>query len=482
MRIEKYKKDKVITANDFVIGTDGDNQNKTKNFRIWQLSQIILGQLKNSGLVLQFADGSNPDVNIGTEGYFFTDSNKVSKNQVHTFYFSETTLFGENLSALLNSVGANLGDLYVSLTQVDDAGNYGFFNILSLERIDNYYKVEATAKGTLFSKTFKPWKNYALTFDLATNEYTIEAEAGVITIYKNGVAVDKTTVEVNSELARLVSGTVDENGIATYVRDDQTTFTVDFSGFLGAAMPSKTSDLENDGNGLGKPFITDAYPQLEVDNKDAFIQEQVDVNAQDIVKLKGIDIAVDRTNKKVQLLNSENIIIAEADVSFLDDEGVRIEYNKTAKSLELYNADDELLDSMPVRAFLDGLASNIQFNDIDKNKLELIGSSGDVLGFVDLKIENVAGLKQAVDPSEDTGNDIVKGSDGRHFYRVDDYNVVLEIPAEALPDIDDKEEAVSQYLKTMPAYDIAKHETLYIRITGSAGSNEFDYELDFDLA
>jgi len=430
MRIEKYTKDKVITANDFVIGTDGDKQNKTQNFRIWQLSQIILGQLKNSGLVLQFANSSNPEVIKGTEGYFFTNDDTISKNQVHTFYLSETTLFGENLSALLNSVGANLGDLYVNLTQVDDAGNYGFFNILSLERIGKYYKVEATARGTLFAKTFKPWKNYALTFDLATNEWSISAEGGTITIYKNGVPVDEATIDFDADslnLARLVKGTVDDNGIATFIRDDETTFTVDFSGFLGAAIPKKTSDLINNGEGDGDPFVTDAYNKNTVDNKDAFIQEQVSLNTQDIEWLKGLDISIDETRKKIQLINFDKEVFAEADVTFLDDEGVRLEYNKDAKSIELYNSDDELLDSIPARTFLDGLGVNIRLNDIDENKLELIGSGGDVIGVVDFYIKNIEGLQKELDSKEpkfdkntgfnkdfgNTAGTVVEGNDQR---------------------------------------------------------------------
>ena len=403
MRIERYPKDKVITANDMVIGTDGDNKNKTKNFPIWQLSQLILGQLKNSGMVLRYSNGTDPNTQIGSEGYFFTDNNTISKNQVATFYFSETTLFGENLSALLNSVGSNLGDLYIGITQQDDAANYGFFNILALERIDNYYKLDVQVRGTLFAKTFNTEKNYALLFDLASNEFSIDAVGSDINIYKNGVLVDTATLTINPDdinLSRLVNGVVDDNGIATFVRDDETTFAMDFSGFLGSIIPKRTSDLINDGEGTGAPFVTDAYDKAVIDSKDAFIQGQVSNNAQDVSVLQGLNISVDEVNQKIILTDGNNEVLAEAPVNFLNNEGVRMEYDAVGKTLKLISEQGVILDTIPISSFISNLASDLQFNGIDKNRLELIGNTGAVVGSVEFQITNISGLTAALASKE----------------------------------------------------------------------------------
>ncbi|CAL2091484.1 conserved protein of unknown function [Tenacibaculum sp. 190524A02b] len=67
-------------------------------------------------------------------------------------------------------------------------------------------------------------------------EYTLIEIAG----NKLALLKDKTIVKEidlapyvdDTNLARLVSGTVDENGLATFTRDDDSTFTVDFSSFL----------------------------------------------------------------------------------------------------------------------------------------------------------------------------------------------------------------------------------------------------------
>ncbi|WGH74584.1 hypothetical protein P8625_10835 [Tenacibaculum tangerinum] len=65
-------------------------------------------------------------------------------------------------------------------------------------------------------------------------EYTLSPISGTNTVdlLKDGVSVsqiDLTPYLDNTNLARLVSGTVDANGLATFVREDNSTFTVDLS-------------------------------------------------------------------------------------------------------------------------------------------------------------------------------------------------------------------------------------------------------------
>ena len=57
MRIASYIKDDKVSVKDKLIGSDGDKTNKTKNFSITGISDFILGQLKNSGVVFRYSDG-----------------------------------------------------------------------------------------------------------------------------------------------------------------------------------------------------------------------------------------------------------------------------------------------------------------------------------------------------------------------------------------------------------------------------------------
>lgn len=68
-------------------------------------------------------------------------------------------------------------------------------------------------------------------------EYSLtDIVANKLALLKDGEVVkeiDLTSYIDDTNLARLVSGSVDENGIATFTRDDESTLTVDFNSFLG---------------------------------------------------------------------------------------------------------------------------------------------------------------------------------------------------------------------------------------------------------
>ncbi|TCI92285.1 hypothetical protein [Tenacibaculum sp. M341] len=79
-------------------------------------------------------------------------------------------------------------------------------------------------------------------------EYTLsEITNNKLALLKNNTIVkeiDLNTYLDDTNLARLVSGTVDTNGIATFKREDNSTFTVDFSTLLNNTE-SKTPDLKS---------------------------------------------------------------------------------------------------------------------------------------------------------------------------------------------------------------------------------------------
>jgi hypothetical protein len=66
------------------------------------------------------------------------------------------------------------------------------------------------------------------------------------------------------QTARTVSGEISEDtGIIEFKRDDNSTYTVDLSYFI-VEVPTKLSELENDGNGNGDPFVTESELGLSV--------------------------------------------------------------------------------------------------------------------------------------------------------------------------------------------------------------------------
>lgn len=80
-----------------------------------------------------------------------------------------------------------------------------------------------------------------ITSELKIPEYTLsEIENNKLSLLKDGEVVKEinlTSYIDDTNLARLISGTVDENGLATLTREDNSSFTIDFSILLSEALP-----------------------------------------------------------------------------------------------------------------------------------------------------------------------------------------------------------------------------------------------------
>lgn len=118
-------------------------------------------------------------------------------------------------------------------------------------------------------------------------------------------------------------------------------------------------------------------------------------------KIEGIDnvslnydLHWSSTNKKLSLIDFKGVTISEISLQTLDNEGTDLRYNTAAATLELYNADNELLDSISVTDFVKNVATQLSINS---NTLQLKDSAGNILSTVNFSISNIQGLQTALD-------------------------------------------------------------------------------------
>ncbi|RBW59446.1 hypothetical protein DS884_06820 [Tenacibaculum sp. E3R01] len=97
-------------------------------------------------------------------------------------------------------------------------------------------------------------------------EYTFsEITGNKLALLKDGITVkeiDLTPYIDDTNLARLISGTVDTNGIATFTRDDNSTFTVDLSNLKNTQIQSDWNQTDNSQPNFikNKPSISNTLP------------------------------------------------------------------------------------------------------------------------------------------------------------------------------------------------------------------------------
>ena len=125
-------------------------------------------------------------------------------------------------------------------------------------------------------------------------------------------------------------------------------------------------------------------------------------NSQDsrLENLEGITYTWSPTNRTLTLFDREGNQLSQVSLVSLDNEGTDIRYNASTLSLELYNADNELLDSIPVSSFIGSVGTQLQLNS---NQLQLKDSQGNVLSTVTFSVSNINGLQTALDTKLEKG-------------------------------------------------------------------------------
>lgn len=126
-------------------------------------------------------------------------------------------------------------------------------------------------------------------------------------------------------------------------------------------------------------------------------------DAQDsrLENLEGINYTWSPTNRTLTLFDNNGTQLSQISLVSLDNEGTDIRYNASTLSLELYNADNELLDSIPVSSFIGSVGTQLQLNS---NQLQLKDSQGNILSTVSFSIVNIPGLQTALDSKLNKGS------------------------------------------------------------------------------
>ena len=139
-----------------------------------------------------------------------------------------------------------------------------------------------------------------------------------------------------------------------------------------------------------KDGIEDSNLVPKIPNYDLKNQEQ----DSRLENLEGINYTWSPTNRALTLFDKNGTQISQVYLVSLDNEGTDLRYNASTLSLELYNVDNELLDSIPVSSFIGSVGTQLQLNS---NQLQLKDSQGNVLSTVSFEISNINGLQTALD-------------------------------------------------------------------------------------
>lgn len=122
-------------------------------------------------------------------------------------------------------------------------------------------------------------------------------------------------------------------------------------------------------------------------------------NTDKVVKmtLPTYSIKLNTGNTNIEL-QKDGTTISSVDVSFLNDEGSKFEYNAAAKTLELKNKKGVTLSSIPVSSLVSKVANALQLSG---NTISLLDSTGEELSNISLEIGNVNNLEAKLYDKQD---------------------------------------------------------------------------------
>ena len=160
-------------------------------------------------------------------------------------------------------------------------------------------------------------------------------------------------------------------------------------------------DLKNDINNLKWENINQDELISGLIGELDFEKGRNDTQDSMLYNLEGINYVWSPTNRTLTLYDRGGTQLSQVSLVSLDNEGIDFRYNATTLSLELYNADNELLDSIPVSSFVGSVGTQLQLNS---NELQLKDSQGNILATVSFTVSNIQGLQTALDNKENTSN------------------------------------------------------------------------------
>ena len=108
-RIETYQFDNNLSLDDFVIGSDADNVNVTRNYPLSGMFSTFKTALNLASIEYTYSDGTDPLLDEFNAGYFTTNGNETAAAAITAITLN--TLDGSNIdiTSLLEVIDDQIG-------------------------------------------------------------------------------------------------------------------------------------------------------------------------------------------------------------------------------------------------------------------------------------------------------------------------------------------------------------------------------------
>lgn len=156
-----YPQDDNVTMDDYLIGTNANNYNRTQTYSVQSFFNLF-------NLSFKFSDGSNPDIGYLEKGYFFTENNETDPEQVTKFIFNNKNLLGQDITMLFGLL-ADQGNFVIRLTNSSDPNNVIFIRCSNIVFDTMYFSFDSVIYSGLYNGNLSNNSTYAIAFEISVS-------------------------------------------------------------------------------------------------------------------------------------------------------------------------------------------------------------------------------------------------------------------------------------------------------------------------
>src|SRR6478736_2183399 len=126
------------TASDIVIGTDKENQELTKNFKIGDILDLLNSLNGNEVIAYTFVESPIGELDENGSGYFISENNLTNPADVTKLIFSK------KLIKLYNFKNAQKRNFKIQIRNISDPNNIVYFDINEITEEDFQFSVSVS--------------------------------------------------------------------------------------------------------------------------------------------------------------------------------------------------------------------------------------------------------------------------------------------------------------------------------------------------
>lgn len=270
----RFPLDTVVTKEDYLIGTDIDDNLKTKNFNIGSIIRLFNSEVNFSAAEYKFSDGTDPDVTYDTQGFLFSNSPTGAPSDTTKIFINSATVGGTDLSDLYTLLGANAFSFSLKLINSSDPSDSFFFKVQTVTAHVGYFEIDVQVIGAGYVRNFTNLTTYNIYLEVlgAQDNKTIVKDVNVtgdITTAKTVSAINALTGFTVAEDQSVLYNVVSDNGTdATFVPINLGKGSYGVGGTqlsVGDVYPISTSGVTSGGGSAQIVNATLAVPYTEVD-------------------------------------------------------------------------------------------------------------------------------------------------------------------------------------------------------------------------